>query len=130
MSIENEIQAKGLTEHRITSDDIEKNIKSEWFFTALDGVFGADDVRAYRASKGYGNPLPTALQLISYCVLELKNGSAVTGVSISTHHENFDRKEAQNIARQSALNQVLSLMDYELKCRLAREAAEQEGGAA
>ena len=40
MSIEQEIHAKGLTAPRITPADIEANIASEHYFTAMDGVVG------------------------------------------------------------------------------------------
>ena len=41
MTIEQEIQAKGLTAPRITPADIEANIASEHYFTAADGALGA-----------------------------------------------------------------------------------------
>lgn len=41
-TIEQEIQAKGLTSPRITPADIEANIASGYYFTASDGVDGAD----------------------------------------------------------------------------------------
>jgi hypothetical protein len=41
-TIEQEIQAKGLTAPRITPDDIEANIVGEYFFTADQAVSGVD----------------------------------------------------------------------------------------
>ena len=54
--IENEIQAKGLTAPRITPADIEANIDSEHYFTAIDGVAGSGPVIAaefYNSATGH-----------------------------------------------------------------------------
>ena len=40
-TIEQEIQAKGLTAPRVTPADVEANIASEHYFTAGEGVIGA-----------------------------------------------------------------------------------------
>ena len=40
--IEQEIQAKGLTAPRVTPADIEANIAWTFYFTANDGVMGAE----------------------------------------------------------------------------------------
>ena len=40
-TIEQEIQAKGLTAQRVTPADIEANIASEYYFTAADGYRSA-----------------------------------------------------------------------------------------
>ncbi|MFK5282386.1 Gp49 family protein, partial [Lacticaseibacillus paracasei] len=82
-SIEQEIQAKGLTAPRVTPADIEANIRSEWYFTAQDGVNGESLSAA---------PLSTneALSLLTFCVLHLQNGFTVTGESACASPENFD----------------------------------------
>ena len=50
-TIEQEIQDKGLTAPRITPADIEANIASESYFTAADGVRGADECALASASQ-------------------------------------------------------------------------------
>ena len=40
-TIEQEIQAKGLTAPRVTPADVEENIASEYYFTGADGYLGA-----------------------------------------------------------------------------------------
>ena len=121
--IETEIQAKGLTAPRITPDDIEANIKECHYFTALDGVDGhfRGGLEAY-ACDG------KALGLLTFCVLVLKNGFTVTGDSACASPENFDAEVGRKNARENAVNKVWPLMGYELKCRLAREAVEQQEG--
>ena len=76
-TIEQEIQAKGLTAPRITSDAIEANIFSEHYFTAEHGVRGCALIVD---GDGYENVvIPQPLLLLTFCVLVLKNGFTVTG---------------------------------------------------
>lgn len=122
--IETEIQAKGLTAPRITPADIEENIASEYYFTAEEGAQGA----LAKSDPEIGAVFPP-LRLLTFCVLVLRNGFTVTGESACASPENFDAEIGRKIARQNAVDSVWVLMGYELKCRLAREAAAQEGGA-
>lgn len=119
-SIEQEIQAKGLTAPRITPADIEANIASEHYFTAADGFFGAECVRKLRGEMSdVSEFLPPSLGLLTFCVLVLKNGFTVTGESACASPENFDPEVGQKIARANAVNKIWPLMGYELKTRLS-----------
>ena len=109
-SIEQEIQAKGLTAPRITPDDIEANISSEHYFTAADGIRGANDLECES-----GDPLT----LLTFCVIELRNGFTVTGEIACASPENFDAEIGRNIARQNAIQKIWPLMGYELHSKLA-----------
>ena len=115
-TIEQEIQAKGLTAPRVTPADIEANIASEHYFTAGDGFAGA---AALTAKEGDLISPPEALDLLTFCILVLKNGFTVTGESACASPENFDAELGRKIARQNAVNKVWPLMGYELKCRLS-----------
>ena len=117
--IEAEIQAKGLTAPRITPADIEANIASEHYFTAGEGVFGA----ASPFDRTEGLDTPGALDLLTFCVLVLRNGFTVTGESACASPENFDAQIGRTIARKNAVEKIWPLMGYELKCRLAGEQA-------
>ena len=115
-AIEQEIQAKGLTAPRITPADIEANIASEHYFTGGQGAtFGATDV-AGTPNDGYP---PSALNLLTFCVLVLRNGFTVTGESASASPENFDAELGRKIARQNAIAKVWPLMGYELRSKLS-----------
>ena len=119
-TIEQEIQAKGLTAPRITPDDIEANIASEHYFTARNGVLGelaSDGVGATEYEKA--NAAPAMLGLLTFCVLVLRNGFTVTGESACASPENFDAEIGKKIARQNAINKVWPLMGYELRSKLA-----------
>jgi hypothetical protein len=119
-AIEQEIQAKGLTAPRITPADLQANIESVRFFTAHDGVIGAyhngNDIHPIGGSPGQGED--QSLQLLTFCVLVLKNGFTVTGESACASPENFDAEIGRKIARQNAEQKIWPLMGYELKQRL------------
>ena len=112
-TIEQEIQAKGLTAPRVTPADIEANIAETVYFTGSDGRFGATK------SAHSGDPL----RLLTFCVLVLRNGFTVVGKSACASAENFDAELGRKIARQDAVNQVWPLMGYALKERLHGESA-------
>jgi hypothetical protein len=114
-AIEQEIQDKGLTAPRVTPDDIEANIASEHYFTALDGVDGR--FRGGPEAQGVKNA--PALSLLTFCVLVLQNGFTVTGESACASPENFDAELGRKIARQNAVQKMWPLMGYALKDRLA-----------
>lgn len=119
-SIEQEIQAKGLTAPRITPADLQANIASEHYFTAHDGVFGAyrngGDVHPVGGTPGIH--ACSSLDLLTFCVLVLRNGFTVTGESACASPENFDAEIGRKIARQNAEQKIWPLMGYELKERL------------
>ena len=107
-SIEQEIQAKGLTAPRVTHDDIEANIASEYFFTAGQGVSKeAESHPSYVWEK--------SLDLLTFCVLVLRNGFTVTGESACASPENFDAEIGRKIARQNAVQKIWPIMGYALK---------------
>ncbi|WP_420170395.1 Gp49 family protein [Pseudomonas alloputida] len=114
-AIEQEIQAKGLNAPRIRPADIEANISSEHYFTALDGVDG--HFRGGPEVQGVRNA--QALGLLTFCVLVLGNGFTVTGESACASPENFDAEIGKRIARENAVAKVWPLMGYQLRSKLA-----------
>ena len=104
--IEQEIQDKGLTAPRITPADLEANIAGEFSFTVGN------------AARALQCPVSEAADLLTICVLTLKNGFTVTGESACASTENFDAELGHKIARQNAVNKVWPLMGYALKERL------------
>ena len=111
--IETEIQAKGLTAPRVTPQDIEANIASEHYFTAGDGCFGREVAMC-------GTPATNvqSLNLLTFCVIVMRNGFTVTGESACASPENFDAELGRKIARQNAVNKIWPLLGYALKQRL------------
>lgn len=115
--IEQEIQAKGLTAPRVTPADIEENIASEHYFTALYGATQAGGHSKWAGDWEVPRSIE-ALNLLTFCVLVLKNGFTVTGESACASPENFDADLGRQIARKNAVAKIWPLMGYELKSKL------------
>lgn len=120
--IEREIAAKGKTAPRITPADIEANIVREHYFVGGDGIYGAAHKRGDNEVQTFGQ----SMDLLTFCILELRNGFTVTGESACVSPENFDAEIGRKIARANAVEKVWPLMGYELKERLW--SSEQFGG--
>lgn len=115
-AIEQEIQAKGKTAPRVTPADIEANIACEHYFTAADGVIGAKKC----VFKFHGKQSRAALtfELLTFCVLTLRNGFTVTGESACASPENFDAEIGRKVARAKAIEKIWPLMGYQLREQL------------
>lgn len=116
---------------RITPADIEAQIAQEFYFTARDGIDGAD-ISSYRNKTPYesieiialkddvpveGTPL-APLSLLTFCVLLLRNGFMVTGESACASPENFDAEIGRRIARQNAVQKIWPLLGFQLRTTL------------
>ena len=110
---EQAIQAAGADKApRVTPADIEANIVSEHYFTAAHGVVGNCDE---------DGDIPEALDLLTFCVLVLRNGFTVTGESACASPENFNAEIGRRIAREHAVAKCWPLMGYALKERLSAQ---------
>lgn len=120
--IEEDIIAKGLTAPRVTPADIEFNILSETYFTAADGRRGALDNDTYvgRETPTEGNTDLLPLELLTFCVLTLKNGFMVIGESACASPENFNADIGRRIARENAKQKIWPLMGYALRSQLTK----------
>lgn len=106
-TVEEMIQAKGLTAPRVTPQRIEEVIAEEYFFTAASALKG---------TPGESSP---PCQLLTFCVLVLKNGFTVTGESACASPENFNAEIGRKVARTNALNKIWPLEGYLLRERLS-----------
>jgi hypothetical protein len=121
MTTEQMIQDAGLTAPRITPNDVLGNVVSEHYFTAANGVIGAN--------LPINGPVTTVLSLLTFCVLTLKNGFPVTGESACVSFENFNAAIGRKVAKDNAIEKIWPLMGYALKDKLAA-ITESEGGEA
>ena len=112
------IQEKGLTAPRVTPQDLQDNVVSEHYFTAGEGIAG----RCFREVSTLHSP--RTLELLTFCVLVLKNGFTVTGESACASLENFDVEIGRKIARQNAEQKIWPLMGYHLKQKLSESGNE------
>ena len=114
---------------RVTPADIEAEIASEHYFTAGEGVIGAfvvgefgahgGDTVAVRRDIASPEVLKPSLNLLTFCVLVLRNGFTVTGESACASPENFDAEIGRKIARQSAVQRMWPLVGVEMRMKLA-----------
>lgn len=114
-SIEQEIQAKGKTAPRVTPDDIQREIVEETYFTAAEGRHGhSHKNHGFEYSESAHSPL----NLLTFCVLELRNGFTVTGESACASPENFDAAIGRRIARENAVQKIWPLLGFRLRDKL------------
>lgn len=92
---------------RLTSDDIEREIEHEYFFTGLEAV----DV----PGRAYAPRQIEALGVLTFCVLVLKSGFTVVGTSACIREEDFDAQLGQEIARSKALVKLGDMIAYKVK---------------
>lgn len=107
----------------VTMADIEAAIASEHYFTAEQGVFGArvdPIVRSGGAVTLADVPATESktLELLTFCVLVLRNGFTVTGESACVSRENFDAEIGRKVARENAISKLWPLLGYALKDKL------------
>ena len=119
--LQKEIDAKAVAP-RVTPADIEANIVSEHYFTARDGRRGAIQDGTYegRERPTFGEADLVRLDLLTFCVLMLRNGFMVTGESACVSPENFDAEIGRKVARQNAIEKLWPLLGYELRTKLAQ----------
>ncbi|HST44500.1 MAG TPA: Gp49 family protein [Luteimonas sp.] len=113
------MRTKGLNAPRVTPDDIEAAIGSEWYINGATGVVPDE----------FQPPVPAdhPLRLLTFCVLVLRNGFTVTGESACASPENFDVEIGRKIARQNAVAKIWPLLGFRLRDKLAAGAATAAG---
>ncbi|NDZ11500.1 hypothetical protein C7T35_01355 [Variovorax sp. WS11] len=111
---EGELAAKAVAP-RVTPADIRANIVEEHYFTASDGAQHENAVHVH----GDAGWLLGSMQVLTFCVLVLRNGFTVTGESAPARPENFDPEIGRRIARENAVQKIWPLMGYALKSQLA-----------
>lgn len=122
MDLEQEIQNKGANvAPRITPSHIEDCIASVHFFTAADGVNGAKRPDAVIMDDSL-----QSLELLTICVLVLKNGFTVVGKSACASPENFNADIGKDVAWRDAKEQIWPLEGYLLKQNLYEQKQSQD----
>lgn len=107
---------------RITPAEVEAQIVAEYYFTAAHGVAGALNKGELFARNPAGSNDP-ALQMLTFCVLQLRNGTRLVGTNYGAidpaqHSAERGREEA----RAQAVEQIWPLLGYELRSKLAANA--------
>lgn len=110
------IEQRASAAPRVTPADLEANIASEHYFTAADGQVGA--VARSTIEDAWDVAADAPLELLTFCVLVLRNGFTVTGESACVSRENFDAEIGRKVARENAISKMWPLLGYALKDKL------------
>lgn len=100
---------------RVSLADIEAAIGFEQWFTAdlakdrFLGVWRCDMPEAEAKSS---------LEVLTVCIIVLRNGFTVIGKSAPASRDNFDRELGRKLARDDAIRQIWPLMGFALRDRL------------
>ena len=119
--IEQEIQDKGLNAPRLTPNHIDSVIQSVHYFTAGDGYVGAlTSSEEFNALPEHERTVQPSLQLdlLTFCVIVLRNGFTVTGESACASPKNFNADIGQKVAYENAREKIWLLEGYLLKEKL------------
>lgn len=105
---------------RVTPQDIEDNIIREVYFTAGQAAVEFDQ----HTSRDAGlDPEVQSLDLLTICVIVLRNGFTLLGTSACASKENYNQDIGEKIARENAVEQIWPLMGYELRSQLHQQAS-------
>ena len=120
------IEQRASAAPRVTPADIEAAIVAEHYFTAADGVLnqiGDEWVNNMESEEQLEARIDAVefgpLNLLTFCVLVLRNGFTVTGESACVSPENFDAAIGRRVARENAVEKIWPLLGYALKDKLA-----------
>lgn len=104
---------------KVTVEMINDLILSEHYFTAAEGVGGSYAKLAQR----YPDPdvVHPAMDLLTFCVIVLKNGFTVTGESACLSPDNFNVQTGRDVARANAIDKIWMLEGYRIKSELHQE---------
>jgi|SRR5215475_1361452 len=93
---------------RVSLDDIRDNILEQHFVTAGQAI----------ATASVAVPAEHPLNLVTLCILVMKNGFVVIGKSAPVSPRNFSSDLGKKFAYEDAVRQCWPLMGYALKERL------------
>ena len=99
--------ASKATHPRASLSDMESKIVASYYFTAGE------------AASALAQPAMDALNLLTICILVMRNGFTVIGKSAPASPENFDAEKGQRFAYEDAIMQLWPLEGYALRERLS-----------
>lgn len=104
-----EYSAAKATHPRVSLADMEGKIARQLYFTA-----GAAESAIYGTEQS-DNPL----DILTICILVMKNGFTIIGKSAPASPENFDPEKGRRFAYEDAIKQLWPLEGYALRERLS-----------
>lgn len=91
---------------RVTLQDINDNIASEYTFTAASAI------------KGCPGEDDADMKVLTICLIRTKSGFIVIGKSAPAAVENFNAELGAKFAREDAIRQLWPIMGYALREKL------------
>jgi hypothetical protein len=86
---------------------------------AIAGRYDTTGSLAVRGPNGEGIPTASPLDILSICILVMKNGFTIIGKSAPASPENFNADLGRKLAYEDAVRQVWPLMGFALREKLA-----------
>ena len=87
--------------------DIQDHIRSEYYFSALDGACGSSGAKTF-LHEG----VIEGLRSITFCVMVLDSGFTIVGISQCANPENYSYKLGCEYARKDALRKANELTAF------------------
>lgn len=106
------------THPRVSLADMESKIISEHYFTAGEAVRATD--------QGLTPKDPGPLDILTVCILVMRNGFTIIGKSAPASPENFDLEKGRRFAYEDCIKQLWPLEGYALRERLSAAPKEPE----
>lgn len=103
---------------RVKLSDIEAAIMARYDVTGSGAVRAAEWSDEQRQFQG-GRSFPASLDVLSICILVMKNGFTVIGKSAPASPENFNAELGKQYAYEDAVRQLWPLMGFALRDRRA-----------
>ena len=97
------------THPRVSLADMEGKIDCEHYFTAGEAI----------AALGQPTDPNSPFDLLTICLLQMKNGFTIIGKSAPASPENFDPEKGKRFAYEDAIKQLWPLEGYALREKLA-----------
>lgn len=112
---DNESASVAVTPNRVSLSAIEANIAHEFFMNAAEAAYCLDPGTPHKG------PLPStamSLNVLTICILVMKNGFTIIGKAAPADEKNFNAELGRKFAREDAVRQAWPLMGYALRDKL------------
>lgn len=115
-AVQAEILAKGPTAPCVTPADIEAEVTHTYYINV------GETHRSRWPDPSAAEETHPSVDLLTICVLVLRNGFTVIGESACASPENFDAEIGHRIARENAVQKIWPLLGFRLRDKLAAQA--------
>ena len=120
--------AEGRTAPRVSLADIEAGIGNVYWMSAGKAALNAHAANGRGGNSTTRHPFAhNPLDLLTICLVVLRNGFVVVGTSAPASPENFDQKLGDELAYEDAVRKIWPMAGYALRDRLVRDLDKHPG---